>query len=306
MFDAATPIHPVTAPGLEPGVDLGLAGQLLADAYHQLIHTLRLALPPPLTDAPEDLRRRDHAAIARIAALCPANAVEADLAAQSVAASEQWKDCLRLAQLPGTTPERAAKCRAQALGMMRQANGALRLLLSLQAGRRKIEADSVACDRAAWTEHCAIGLMVEALSHHPHPSPLPEGEGESATFPLPLGEGQGEGEAPSAAIPEAAAPPPAPEPEPDPEPVDQPGPELLAAAEAYAAENPIRAALIRRFGRMQDAQHRLAGVPLRDSFFFTPPDDDLMQALIAARSPCLVALDRAFLRSHAAPGARAG
>ena len=298
MFDAATPIHHVTAPGLEPGVDLGLAGQLLADAYHQLIHTLRLALPPPLTDAPEDLRRRDHAAIARIAALCPANAVEADLAAHSVAASEQWKDCLRLAQLPGTTPERAAKYRAQALGMMRQANGALRLLLSLQAGRRKIEADSVACDRAAWTEHCAIGLMVEALASLPTSAANAEA---APPTPAPIAE-------PPRGHPAdllAETPPPAPEPEPNPQPVDQPGPELLAAAEAYAAENPIRAALIRRFGRMQDAQRRVAGVPLRDSFFFTPPDDGLMQALIAARSPGLVALDHAFLRSHAATGARA-
>jgi len=65
-----------------------LACQLPADAYWQLIRTLRLTLPPPLTDSPEDLTRRDHAVIARIAALAPANAAEADLAAQFVAASE--------------------------------------------------------------------------------------------------------------------------------------------------------------------------------------------------------------------------
>ena len=77
-----------------------LADQLPAQVYYHLIHTLCLSLPPPLTDSPEDLARRNHAAIARIAALAPANAAEAEVAALYVAASEQWKECLRLAQLP--------------------------------------------------------------------------------------------------------------------------------------------------------------------------------------------------------------
>ena len=63
-----------------------LHDQLPANAYYQLVHTLRRTLPPPLTDSPEDLLRRDHAAIASIAALAPANTVEAGVAAQYVAA----------------------------------------------------------------------------------------------------------------------------------------------------------------------------------------------------------------------------
>src|SRR5713226_9217120 len=118
-FDAA-PNRPspasAPAPGLDPGVDPGLACQLPADAYYHLVRTLCLALPPPLTDNPDDLARRNHAAVARVAALVPANAAEADLAALFVAASEQWKDCLRLAKLPETTPQMAPKCRAQAIG----------------------------------------------------------------------------------------------------------------------------------------------------------------------------------------------
>src|SRR5881398_810272 len=94
-----------------------LHDQLPADAYYHLIRTLCLALPPPLTDSPDALAQRNHAAIARIGALVPANAAEADLAAMFVAASEQWKDCLRLAQLPETAPALAAKCRAQSLSM---------------------------------------------------------------------------------------------------------------------------------------------------------------------------------------------
>src|SRR5579875_1153509 len=186
MFDAAP------SPGPAPPLDPDLALQLPGDAYWHLIHTLRLALPPPPGDRPEDLLRRDHAAVARIAALAPGNAVEADLAAQFVAASEQWKDCLRLAQDPDMAPKWAAKCRAQALAMMRQANAALRLLLRLQARREKLEADNVTRDRAAWTEYCAIALMAEALAPHPHPDPLPKGEGEKK--PSPSGRGSGEGE----------------------------------------------------------------------------------------------------------------
>src|SRR5260370_41714203 len=170
MCTAAAPNHPnpapAPAPGLDPGpapgLDPGVAFQLPADAYYHLIRTLCLTLPPPLTDSPDDLARRNHAAVARIAALVPANAAEADLAAMFVAASEQWKDCLRLAQLPETTPQMAAKCRAQGISMMRQAQSALRLLLRMQDVRAKREADNAGSARAAWTEHCAIALIAEA------------------------------------------------------------------------------------------------------------------------------------------------
>ena len=142
--------------------------QLPADAYWHLIRTLHLILPPPPTDGPEDLLRRDHAAVARIAAFAPGDAAEADVAAQFVAASEQWKDCLRLVREPGITPEWAMKCRAQAATMMRQANGALRTLRQMQAERRKLEADKAACHRRDWTDHCAAATMTEALQDlHP-------------------------------------------------------------------------------------------------------------------------------------------
>src|SRR5260370_39454151 len=117
-----------------------LALKLPADAYYHLVRTLCLTLPPPPSDSPGALAQRNHAAITRIAALIPANPAEADLAALFVAASEQWKDCLRLAQLPETlpraptrgTPEMAPKCRAQAISMMRQARRPPRLLSNLR------------------------------------------------------------------------------------------------------------------------------------------------------------------------------
>src|SRR5437763_1386484 len=77
---------------------------LPADAYWHLIRTLRLTLPPPPDEGAEALLKRDHAVIAQIAALAPGNAVEAKLAAQFVAASEQWMDCLRVVPAAGNDP----------------------------------------------------------------------------------------------------------------------------------------------------------------------------------------------------------
>ena len=39
--------------------------QLPRDMYYQLVHTLRAVLPPPITNSPEDLVRRDNAIIAQ-------------------------------------------------------------------------------------------------------------------------------------------------------------------------------------------------------------------------------------------------
>ncbi len=114
-----------------------LAGQLPADAGYQLIRTPCLSLPPPRTDSPEDIALRNQFTIARIAALSPANAAEADLAARFVAASDQVKELLRIAQEPETSPSGAMICRAQANAMMRQAQGALRMLLRVQATRQQ-------------------------------------------------------------------------------------------------------------------------------------------------------------------------
>src|SRR5579875_1558295 len=199
--------------------------QFTADAYHELVRTLRLILPPPPDGDPEALARRDRAAIARVAALVPAGAAEAELAVQFVAASEQWKDCLRLAQDAATPPDWARKCRAQALAMMRQANAALRLLLRLQARREKLEADNVTRDRAAWTEHCAIGLMAEALVTR---------DGSAIPAARPAG-------GPRSEEPPAPAAAPAPKP-PSSEPVERAAPAPLAGGVIPWKKQPSRAA----------------------------------------------------------------
>jgi hypothetical protein len=64
--------------------------------YFQLVYTLTDLLPPPLDDTPEALSTRNLAAIAKVAALLPVNANEADLAAQCIAARAQAEEMLRL------------------------------------------------------------------------------------------------------------------------------------------------------------------------------------------------------------------
>jgi hypothetical protein len=74
----------------QPAIDLA------TPLYYQLVYTLTGLLPPPLDDSPEALHDRNHAAIAKVAALLPVNANEADLApsfacsvAQCIAARAQ-------------------------------------------------------------------------------------------------------------------------------------------------------------------------------------------------------------------------
>lgn len=124
------------------------------DAYHHLVFTLR-ALMPPVSASPEDLVRRDHAAIAQVASLCPANAAQAALAAQYVAANAYAMECLRLTRDPATAPDAVSRLTAQAASMMRQSQGAFRLLLRAQAAK--------AADGAAWTEYCAEQWMMDGL-----------------------------------------------------------------------------------------------------------------------------------------------
>ena len=133
-----------------------------------------------------------------------------------VAANAQAMECLRLARVYPGDPNFVLKCTAQSASMMRQARAARSLLLRVQAERRKREADGVALGKAAWVEHCAVGLMALALGRAP-PEPMAEPE------PTPM-----------------------PEPEPD------DAFARLGEAEQYALIYPRRAALIRSLGGLPD------------------------------------------------------
>src|SRR5215472_9083511 len=243
--------------------DLSL--QLPRSTYWQLMHMLRRMLPDPEDDTPEALAHRDHAAIAQVAAMLPANADEAFLAAQCVGARLYGMDCIRQARgLAETDPEWQRKCAAQGFSAFRESRQARSLLARLQAAREKREADPAATDRAAWSEHCSIGLMTDALAGSP---------GE----PVPV---------------LAPASSPAPEPPPAKEPAADEAPkrDLAAEAEMYAIMYPRRARLIRAYG----------GLP--NSIDFGPPDPELVPFIVHGTTTALLALDAEVLQETAAPG----
>jgi hypothetical protein len=147
--------------------------------YYQITHTLRGLLPPPVTDTQEDEARRDLAAIAHVASLLPANADEANLAAQYVAASTHAFDSLRLARQYPDDPTLILKCTAQSASMMREARSWRTALLRAQAARATREADTVATDTATQTERRALALMADGLTpsaSSPAPEPAPATE----------------------------------------------------------------------------------------------------------------------------------
>jgi hypothetical protein len=151
------------------------------------------------------------------------------------------------------------KCAAQGFSAFRESRQARSLLARLQAAREKREKDPAATDRAAWSEHCSIGLMMDAL-----------GEAPAEAMPAPV------------AAP-VAEPPPAAEPAADAEPKR----DLAAEAEMYAIMYPRRARLIRAHG----------GLP--GNIDFGPPDPELVPFIVHGTTPELLALDAEALEAAA-------
>ena len=102
-------------------------------ARHEIYAALCNYLPPPSPDTAEARAVRDERAIAAAIALRPADAAEAELAAQIVGADFHAKDALTDASRPNLTVEALKNYRAQASLMARTCQGAIRSLLSLQA-----------------------------------------------------------------------------------------------------------------------------------------------------------------------------
>jgi hypothetical protein len=129
-----------------------------AAAYRHLFLTLRDAMPQA-SDSPQAGQLRDQAAIAQVAGLCPANVAEAALAAQYVAANAHALAALALSHHPDLSPALAARSHACANSMMRRAQGALALLVRMQAQRVRRDADATSANHAAWAEHCVSEWM---------------------------------------------------------------------------------------------------------------------------------------------------
>jgi hypothetical protein len=140
-----------------PAIDLS------TPLYYQLVYTLTGLLPPPLDDTPEALHDRNLAAIAKVAALLPVNANEADLAAQCIAARAQAEDLLRLLRQHAGDIGLVLRLNAQYGSMVRTSLSVYACLMRVQALRRKREAMAGAATQDAWAQHVAERSMLEML-----------------------------------------------------------------------------------------------------------------------------------------------
>ena len=136
------------------------ATNLSTHLYYQLVYTLTDLLPPPLDDTPEGLRARNHAAIAKVAALLPVNANEADLAAQCIASRAQAEDVLRLLRQNAGDIALVMRLNAQYGSMVRTSLSVLGRLMRVQAVRQKRETIDGAATEDAWTLHVAERSML--------------------------------------------------------------------------------------------------------------------------------------------------
>jgi hypothetical protein len=146
MSDASTAEHPADPFQELPG-----------SVYRTIVADLYACIPSPNLADPELIAERVRAAIAEIAAMCPVNAEEANIAVRVVIADAQARDCIRLARAHCNDPTPAMKCQAQASHFMRTANAARSLLLRVQTARHKREAVQASREQDAWTIHATEG-----------------------------------------------------------------------------------------------------------------------------------------------------
>jgi hypothetical protein len=141
----------------QPALDLA------TPVYYQLVHTLAKLLPPPLDDTPEALHARIHAAIAKVAALLPVNANEADLAAQCIAARAQAEEMLRLIRQNADDIGLVMRLNAQYGSMVRTSLSVHARLMRVQAVRHKREAIDGAANDDAWALHVTERSMLRVV-----------------------------------------------------------------------------------------------------------------------------------------------
>src|SRR5476651_2749906 len=140
-----------------PAIDLS------TPLYYQLVYTLTDLLPPPLDDTQEALHTRNLAAIAKVAALLPVNANEADLAAQCIAARGQADEMLRLLRQNTDDIRLVIRLNAQYGSMLRTSQSVHARLIRVQALRHKREAIDGAANQDALALHVAERLMLAVV-----------------------------------------------------------------------------------------------------------------------------------------------
>jgi hypothetical protein len=265
--------------------------QLSHHAYYQLVHTLTSLLPPPLADTPAALQTRNQAAIAKVAALLPVNADEADLAAHCIAARAQAEDVLRLLRCHAGDIQIVMRLNAQFALMERTAVSIRNQLLRVQTARHKRDADGAAANTDEWTGHIAASRMQDALARTAPPAVLAEApsmpaqSGEPPPAPEPASAPVAHPPLPlvltalDAAPPPQAAAPPQGRRAPTVAQAEDPPRDLAAEVEYYANIYSDRARAIRQYG----------GLP--PNCDFGPPDEELVHAIATGTTPALRALD---------------
>jgi hypothetical protein len=139
--------------------------------YYQLTYTLIALLPPPIDDTPAALYTRNHAAIAKVAALLPVGANEADLAAHCIAARAQAEEMLRLIRQNADDIDLVIRLNAQYGSMVRTSLSVQGRLMRIQALRHKRQAIEAAATEDAWAQHIAERSMLAVA--HPAAAPQP-------------------------------------------------------------------------------------------------------------------------------------
>src|SRR5471030_2654493 len=168
-METSTPPH--------PPIDLA------TPLYYQLVYTLTDLLPPPLDDTQEALHTRNHATIAKVAALLPVNANEADLGAQCIAARGQAEEMLRLLRQHAGDIGLVMRLNAQYGSMVRTSLSVHGRLMRVQAVRQKREVIEGAANQDAWTLHVAERSMLWVADPETRPRQAASPEGARETSP---------------------------------------------------------------------------------------------------------------------------
>ena len=250
-----------------PDPDADLPGMVL----HAMVRDLVQGLPDPIEDTPEARAERDHAAIAEVAMLAPADGPEIRIAIRCVTADAGTNAHLRRMNIHSEDVPTHLRFSVQATTTGRAANANRALLQRVQTQRRKRRPDATDDADAQAERRARDGLMRawHELAHHlmqklpkaqavAAPSGArPAAHGGAMSFEQAVAERRQEVEVAAAAgEPEPGWVTPAwrltlglPEPPPPAE-DQQPHLRLLEEADRYAVVYPMRTRLIRRLGNL--------------------------------------------------------
>jgi hypothetical protein len=243
---------------------------LSTTARHEYYAELGNSLPPPVLDKPEYRERRMKAAVETFEALRPGDAYEARLAVKIVLSGAHAAEALREAGVYRDDFAKRTRCRAQAASMMRAESSAKRTLEREQKVRLATEAVAdtpkaqppVESAPSPQAELQAAPPPVQAAAAAPQPAPT-----VPSVAPLRPAATQA---APSQ-VQAASAPP--------------PSPEAIAKAEAFADEDLVAAAQIRK-DRGITPQNKA-----RFRHLTLPNDPAVIDALVRGTSDVLNLLD---------------